>query len=609
MIRVGYNTKKNNLAVEFPYDKELVDIIQTLPSRQYNKKYRLWEVPLLDLPILGAEIAPYLKRKGEKAIISDEVRKRYDILIEHYKQLKALSLLEDVEYYSPGLRESVKLYPFQRVGAKYLEESKRALLAMDMGLGKTIMALSAASNLLLQNKIKKPLIICPASLKFNWAIEIAKFTNYSYTMINGDAKQRQKQYTNSSDFTIMNYDLLRNDIEIVQELPWDLVIADEIQRAKNYTTAISRNIRTLQPEYIFGLTGTPIENDIMDFFTIMRFINTKVLGSNGMYFKERYCNVDSWGKILGYRQDRYYELDRKTSYCMIRRKKRDVLKDLPEKTVNNYYISLNPEERRVYNEHKRRVVNDLEGGANQNSINVLTQIVFLREICDSINLVQESPNIVSSKLNELNNILADLPPESKVVIFTEYERMAQIIENNINYGSVHLHGGVKNDCRLERELEKQIKKDNPGLEGRELDLKIHESKQSAICQNCPYFKDDSLCNTRKKIVSKFNVDKDTRVFISTNAGKEGLNLQVANIVINFDLSFNPAVNEQRIARIDRIGQESDRITVINLICSDTIEERILKTLEEKQDLFDRVIDKTDKDVLKRFATVDLMALV
>jgi SNF2 family DNA or RNA helicase len=506
------------------------------------------------------------------------------------------------------LKDGVNLYPFQKVAAEYLEQSNRALLAMDMGLGKTITALAATSNLLESKKVKKPLIICPATLKFNWAIEIAKFTNYSYTMIDGDAKSRQKKYNNSSDFTIMNYDLLRHDIEFIQEIGWDLIIADEIQRAKNYNTEISKNIRLLQPEHIFGLTGTPLENSIIDLFTIMRFINSKMFGNNGMYFKQRYCDIDSWGKILGYRHDRDYELDRKTSYFMIRRKKRDVLKDLPEKTINNYYITLSAEERKVYNETKKRVISEINRSP-ENAINVLSQIVFLREICDSINLITPSHKVVSAKLDELKVILSDLPPESKVVIFTEYERMAQIIEAGISQQSVHLHGGIKNECRLEKELEKKVKQENKGLVGRELDLKIHEETKNAVCKNCPYFNDLEKCNTRKKVISKFNDDPEVKVLISTNAGKEGLNLQVANVLINFDLSFNPAVNEQRIARVDRIGQKSENITIINLVCVDTIEERILKILDEKQALFDKVIDKTDRDTLKRFNAQQLVELV
>lgn len=617
MIEIGIN-QDDKLVVRFSYDKELVEILHLLPSRNFNKKTKLWEVPLLDLPILRDTLEPYVTRHGAKVILTDGARQKYLQALEYQKNLQGIAALTDFDYKAVGLKDKVVLYPFQKVGATYLEQAKKALLAFDMGLGKTIIAISASAKLMNDGKVTKPLIICPSSLKYNWAIELAKFTDFSYTVIEGDAKARKKRYHNSSDFTIVNYDLLRHDITEINKIEWDLVIADEIQRAKNYTTAISRNIRTIQPEYIFGLTGTPIENEIMDLFTIMRFINPAMLGSNGMYFKERYCVTDSYGGIRSYRDDRHHEIDRKTSFFMIRRKKRDVLDDLPEKIVKFYHVTLSAQERAIYNEHKNQVRQtfgdvDLSQTVGDNtSASILTQVVYLREICDSINLVEPQEEIVSSKLDELKNILSDIPTENKIVIFTEYERMAQIIENNVPYRSVHLHGGVKNECRLEKELEKDIKKQNKDLEGRDLDLKIHEAKQGSECKNCPYFKDDNLCNTRKKIISKFNDEPDIRLFISTNAGKEGLNLQVAPVVINYDMSFNPAVNEQRIARIDRIGQKSDKILVINLICHDTIEEKILRILEDKQALFDKVIDKVDKndkDVLKKMTIEDLVQLM
>ena len=953
MIRIGIN-KNKKLVVDFQYSKELVDIMHELPSRAFNKKTKYWEIPLIDLPILRDVLEPYVKKNGIKPTLTDSAREEYLKLIKSYNNLKEIAELSDLDYKTVGLKKDVQLYPFQKVGVKFLEEAKRGLLALDMGLGKansinsklltpngwvrmgdikiedevfgsdgiphkvigvfpqgvqkcyqvkftddsmsectgehlwniqspcqklrktgyktvqlkdfkndlhdkngntkwfipmvkpiqfnkqtlpidpyilgaligdgslhsgsielssidkfmvnefnrilskkckvetvgygsnriynidknkynikkeidllklnvlsynkfipdiykfssikqriallqglmdtdggvdtrkdgivisytttseklcddiqflieslggkarkssriptytylgkkkkgriayrlnislpnniipfrlprkfkaytprtkyqpyrgvesvryigkkecqcilidshdhlyvtdhcilthnTIISLSATSSLLKQKKIKKPLIICPASLKFNWAIEIAKFSKYSYTLVGGTAKQRKEQYQNDSDFTIMNYDLLRFDIDIIKKIGWDLIIADEIQRAKNYTTAISKNIQKLKPEYVFGLTGTPIENSIMDLFTIMKFIDLNMFGSNGKYFKDRYCHVDGWGRILEYRNDRHHEIDRKTSYFMMRRKKRDVLKDLPEKTVSFHYVMLDEEERRVYNDYKRRVTDDLRSESGR-SIDVLSQIVFLREICDSINLVEPQENIVSSKLEELKTILPELPEDSKVVIFTEYERMAQIIENNIPYLSVHLHGGIKSECRLEKEVEKKIKKENKNIIGKELDIMIHEEKQKSTCLNCAYYNNKEECNSRKKIVSKFNHDPDVKVFISTNAGKEGLNLQIANVVINYDLSFNPAVNEQRIARIDRIGQKSENILVINMVCLDTIEQKILKTLEEKQGLFNKVIDKTDKDILKRMGVQDLIELL
>jgi len=600
MIRIGIN-KKGKLVVDFRYSKELVDLMHELPSRAFNADTKYWEVPLIDLPILRDTLQPYVTKHNIKPLLTDGAREGYLALVQKYKELSDLAVLNDIDYKTVGLKKSVKLYPFQKVGAQFLEESKKGLLAMDMGLGKSITSITAASKLMKDKKVKKPLIICPSTLKFNWAIEIAKFSNYSYTVIGGIAKDRKKQYKNNSDFTIMNYDLLRYDIKEIKKVKWDLIIADEIQRAKNYTTATSKNIRTLHPEYVFGLTGTPIENSIMDLFTIMRFINPDMFGSNGMYFKQRYCQTDGWGKIMEYRNDRHHEVDRKTSYFMMRRKKRDVLDDLPEKTVSFHYVTLNDQERRVYQDYKTRPA--------EKGIDILAQIVYLREICDSINLVEPAEEIVSSKLAELNSLLPELPEDSKVVIFTEYERMAQIIENNIPYQSVHLHGGVKNDCRLEKEVEKEVKSNNKGIKGKELDLKIHAEKQRAICMNCPYYKDDEACNSRKKIISKFNDDPNVKVFISINAGKEGLNLQVANVVINYDMSFNPAVNEQRIARIDRIGQKSDNILVINMVCLDTIEERMQKTLEEKQDLFNKVIDKTERDTLNRLGVEELTKLM
>jgi SNF2 family DNA or RNA helicase len=536
-------------------------------------------------------------------------RRSYRLNISLPEQIQPFRLPRKLILYTPR----TKYQPYRGIkSVKYIGKKECQCISVDSPdhlyvtdhcilTHNTITAIAASARLMHQQKVKKPLIICPASLKFNWAIEIAKFSDYSYTIVGGEAKNRLQLYHNDSDFTIMNYDLLRLDIETIKNIEWDLIIADEIQRAKNYATAISKNIRRLQPEYIFGLTGTPIENDIMDLFTIMRFINPEILGNNGIYFKERYCEVDGYGKILDYKEDTAHEIDRKTSFFMMRRRKRDVLDDLPEKTTNFYYIHLNKEERKIYNEYKKNIAS--------NPMDVLAQIVYLREICDCINLVTPQTKIISSKLEELKNILNDLPPDAKVVIFTEYARMAKIIEDHIPLQSVHLHGGVKNECRLEKEVEKKVRAENKDLKGKDLDLKIHGQKLTAVCKNCPYYNDDIACSSRKKIISKFNEEPNVRAMISTNAGKEGQNFQVASYVINFDMSFNPAVNEQRIARIDRIGQKSDHIFVINLVCVDTIEERILRILEEKQDLFNRVIDKTEKDTLKRLGIQELVSLL
>jgi SNF2 family DNA or RNA helicase len=342
-----------------------------------------------------------------------------------------------------------------------------------------------------------------------------------------------------------------------------------------------------------GLTGTPIENDLLDLFTLMKFLDPSLYGKNITPFTGRYCTLDYFGRIDHGRYRNLQEINKKLSFSMIRRRKRDVLTELPEKTINHFYINLSAEEMKKYKEIKSGILEDIESGKIKN-IAAIAQVTYLRQVCDALNLVVESKKLSSSKFEELKQIIKDLPKESKIVLFTQYERMAKLIEDNIGYKCVHLHGGVKSECKWENEIEEETIEKNKKMDQKDLDVLVYENKLKAICQNCPYYNDSSKCHTRKKIVSQFNNEEDIKIFISTDAGKAGLNLQTANVVINYDLSFNPAVNEQRIARIDRIGQKSSKILVINFVCVDTIEEKVLRILEKKQKLFDEVIDNLDE---------------
>ena len=608
-IKLGTNNK--DILLEFPYNEEILNVIRKLPTREYDKKNRFWKIPILDLPIFRDEIGPLVEKLGIKFRMHPQAEKIYLDTLSFYRATSEIAKKTDSDFPIVGLKDNFQHYHFQRVGAEFLYTIKRGLLAFDMGTGKTLVSLSAASRLIQEGKVKRILVICPASLKYNWALEIAKFSNYTYTVVGGDKKERELAYAKNTNFVIMNYDLLRLDIKTILDQEWDLVIADEIQRAKNYTTAINKNIRKIQPEYIFALTGTPIENSIMELFTIMRFINPKMFGSNAMYFRDRYCVTDGFHKITGHMN--LSEIDRKLSFIMIRRKRREVLSELPEKSVNNYYVTLSKEERKLYNEYKQGLVADIQTGTMKH-VDILARITYLREICDCMNLLQPIMGKVnSSKLEELNRILRDMPPDYKVVLFTQYERMAKIIEANIPYKSVHLHGGVKNTCKVEKDIETRIKKENKDssvkLVDQELDLKIHAEKQNMTCQSCPYYNNDAECLSRKKITAKFINEKDIKVMISTDAGKEGNNWQAANVIVHYDMSFNPAVNDQREARIDRIGQQADNIFVINLICEDTIEERIISILESKKDIFNRLIDRSDLDIIKRMDQQTLLSLI
>ena len=537
-------------------------------------------MPVIDLFIL----IKILRQDGYGANITKKAKAYYLEVISRYEENSALSQLKDVEYEPRGM--TIQMYPFQKVSANYLNKVENAILGLDMGLGKSPTSMASASDSIIDNGWRNNLIIVPASLKYGWAIELAKFSKYSYTVISGDARLRKKLYHNNSDFTIVNYDLIWRDWELFKDIEWDLVLADEIQRIKNHKTAAHKTINKIVCKRKVGLTGTVLENGLMDLFNVMKFINKDIFGTNALTFKARYCTLDGWGNITGYQN--LDEIVKKLTYVMLRRRKRDVLDDLPEKTVKDVFVEMSDVERKVYAEIKNGILEDIKSGKIR-KIDILTRIVYLRQACDCLNLVQENPKVISAKLDELTEILEELDGE-KVVIFSEYERMTKIMEDNLAHKSVRLHGGVKNECKWEKEIEKAAKVESKDLSDTKRDLYIHEKKLGAVCKNCPYYKNDTDCLTRKKIIYKFNNDPSVKLFISTNAGKEGLNLQTASVIINYDLSFNPATNEQRIARIDRIGQKSEKILVINLICRNSIDEKVKGVSGDKQALFDLIVD-------------------
>jgi len=589
MFLIDVHTDEDYFAAKFEFSQVLVDAIKTLPNRVFMKKEGLWAFPVVDLFILK-KIA---KAMGVEVKVTPEANKRYKKLSDSLAALKTLSDAKDSDHTVDGLRDEVKLYDFQKVGVHFLDTVQSGLMGYDMGLGKTPIGISVVSNAIQRFGAKKALIVVPASMKYQWGYQIAKFSGYSYTMVAG--KDREELYKKNTNFIIVNYDLLWRDIDIIKDMEWDIVICDEIQRARNFRTDTFKALNKLKCKRRIGLTGTPIENDLMDLFTIMKFLNPKVFGTNPFPFINRYCTLDFFGRIDHSKYKNLDEINKKLSYSMIRRRKREVLDELPEKVVNHIYINLNPTERKKYKEIKNGILEDIKTGKIKN-VAALAQTVYLRQICDALNLVVEKDKIVSSKLEEVKKIVAELPKDSKIIIFTQFERMAKIIEDNIGMKSVHLHGGIASDCRWEREIEKDTIKENKGMNQRDLDVLVYEEKLKSQCAACPYYNDDEKCNTRKKIQAKFQNEDDIRLFISTNAGASGLDLQVASVLINYDMSFNPAVNEQRIARIDRMGQKAEKILIINLVCLDTIEEKVLKITEKKQKLFDEVIDnKLDED--------------
>jgi SNF2 family DNA or RNA helicase len=434
------------------------------------------------------------------------------------------------------------LYPYQAVGTLFLAFTERALLADDMGLGKTAQALAAAELLKEWHNINRVLVITPASVKFQWGKEIERFSDESYVVVGGTKAKRQAQYETGAFFTIINYELVLRDLDHIHALGADLVVLDEAQRIKNWRAKTSQALKELPRPYAFVLTGTPLENRLEELYSIVEFLDDKLLGPPWQFIA-RHIIKDDWGGIIGYRD--LEGVRRAIAPILLRRRKADVLQQLPERIDNDFWLEMDTEQERLYRPLEK-ALNELlrlpEWGPAENAA-ALSLIGRLREAATAAQLV--NPEVrSSSKLRELPALVGEIAAEGhKMLVFSQWERMTRYAEEVLKgegFKSVRLHGGL-------------------GM------------------------------RARQRVIEQFTGDPNTLLFISTDAGGLGLNLQAASFVINLDLPWNPARVEQRIGRAHRIGQ-TNPVNVINMITMNSIEQRVLEVLYQKQALFEEILD-------------------
>ena len=442
---------------------------------------------------------------------------------------------------------SASLYPYQEEGMLHLAFQQRAILADEMGLGKTIQAIAAAELLRRQNNIERVLIVCPASLKGEWEEQIAKFTPLPTQIIRGMRPDRIAAYRKPSFFYIANYEQVRSDLKELQEiLAPDLLILDEAQRIKNWQTKTASSVKKLQTPYAFVLTGTPIENRIDDIYSIMQVIDPQIFGPLFRFNREFY-KLDEKGKPLGYKN--LAELHRRLHPVLLRRLKGDVEEQLSERTINNFFVKMTSEQSNRYQEYSDRVAR-ITSILKRRPLTA-DESKQLQQFLACMRMIADTPYILDPecrdcpKLEELEEILYEIcqNPDNKVIIFSEWERMLSLIKEHLEKNRIAFawHTGS-----------------------------VHQDK-------------------RREEIKRFKEDPACRFFLTTDAGSTGLNLQVANTVINVDLPWNPAKLEQRIARAWRKHQ-TRAVQVINLVCEDSIEHRMLAVLDQKQQLATGVLD-------------------
>ncbi|HEX5553894.1 MAG TPA: DEAD/DEAH box helicase [Chitinophagaceae bacterium] len=444
------------------------------------------------------------------------------------------------------------LFPYQQEGVRFAAFRDGAIIADEMGLGKTIQAIATAVMKKKLFDFEKCLIICPASLKEQWKKEIEKFCFEEAVIVEGIPEQRREIYRDSTAyFIIANYETVLRDVTEMNRMQPGFIILDEAQRIKNFSTITAQNIKKLEKKHALVITGTPIENKITDLYSVTQFVDPRFLAPLWEFsYQHCYFDESKKDKITGYYN--LQQLKERLKPILIRREKRKVIKELPQITELTVPVNMHSAQADYHDSFALGVAKILR--KKYLSPFDLQRLMLLlnnmRMVCNSSYLIDKE-TYHSPKLDELKYILTEKldvhHKDSKIIIFSEWVTMLNLIgkmlrENHIGYAQLSGKVAVKN---------------------------------------------------RGKLVQKFETDPNCKVFLSSEAGGSGLNLQVADTVINFELPWNPAKKNQRIGRIDRLGQRAKQLTVINLITRNSFETKIASGLTLKQNLFDGILS-TDK---------------
>jgi superfamily II DNA or RNA helicase len=437
-----------------------------------------------------------------------------------------------------------ELLPYQLDGIAFAAGAGRAILADDMGLGKTVQGIGMAEFLIREAGIRKVLVICPASVKSQWRGEVHRFSDRECRLVLGSADERATQYESDCTFTICNYEQVLRDVSAIERVNWDLIILDEGQRIKNWEAKTTRIVKSLRSQFALVLSGTPLENRLDDLFSVVGFIDDRRLGPAFRFFN-RHRVADEKGKVLGYRD--LDVLRKNLEPVLLRRTRSSVMEDLPPRTTEIVRIPATDEQLGI-DGAQMMIVSSIVKKKYLSEMDLLRlqkALLLARMNADSTVLVDKREPGYSSKLDRLAELLEELSQEDgrKIVLFSEWTTMLGLIEQILT--------------RL-------------GVSYARLDGSVPQKK-------------------RQELVRRFQDDPECRLFITTNAGSTGLNLQAANTVINVDLPWNPAVLEQRVARAHRMGQKNP-VHVYVLVTEGTLEEKMLTTLSGKHQLFLAALD-------------------
>ena len=514
-----------------------------------------WALPLSRLGDVGP-LAAAAQSAGHELRVGDDVWAFIAQLRDAQARQQTLAQAYPKGVHDKALHKLLKarLYPYQVEGALFAARVGRVLLGDEMGLGKTVQAIAAAELMALHFGVQRVLVVCPTSLKHQWKAEFLRFGERPAQVIHGLRAQRQTQFTEDTFCRIVNYEMLARDADLIAAWGPELVIADEAQRVKNWNTIAARALKRIDSPYALVLTGTPLENRLEELISIVQFVDQHRLGPTWQLL-DKHQTRDDAGRVIGYRA--LNSIQQTLAPLMLRRRKAEVLAQLPERVDSRLFVPLTPQQRHHHDQNGDIVARIVQRWRKTGFLSDVDQrrltcaLQNMRMVCNSTFLLDHQTDH-GNKTGELLTLLDEWleDPAAKVVVFSQWRGTHEIIQRRLAgrpWGHVLFHGGV------------------PGEQ-------------------------------RGALVERFHNDAQCRIFLSTDAGGVGLNLQhAAALVVNMDMPWNPAVLEQRIGRVHRMGQ-SRGVQVVNLIGQGCIEEGMLGLLTFKKSLFEGVLDGGASDI-------------
>lgn len=692
----------NYLIIDFPFDRNIVNMVKKVEGAEWDKSIeKKWTVPRSSYKSLASVFGSQIVWKSQ-----EELRQSaQDLTIKE-------ETLDDVLNRVPSNVETpfmkIEPYDFQKLMVAWgiTKKGKKAriyggLLGDLMGLGKTIQALAFSGYLKYNDvpdlpRVKRVLIICPATLKMQWGQEIERFTNERYVMIDGGKgknawKKRVEQYemAQSEDimYTIVNYELLFQkerlgkeevkkgwkketktvwgdyiDLNCIIENNYDMIVIDEAQRMRNPETETFKAINEIQqPKVRLLMTGTPIEKDLQNIFPLMDYLSPNILTNDQYNFQERRSLFNDKYLVMGWNEyalrasrgktkipeikgvKNVGMLKKAVSPYMLRRTTEDVSDEMPEATENLVVVDWEKDQRQLYDHIQDTLIrcheaiaeaiakdNEEERIKAENEMNAM--MMYMLETCDTPELLLMSDSTLAQrrlkevkpfktymekikdihsskisvkekekqlqklkpgwlmppKLERLNEMVSDITIENeqKVVIFSKFERMTQIIQRelhkklNLNANGkpkkdqvriVMYTGGTDKGCMWKEKLNKE------GASSEELD-----------CNVCPF---NARCKSRTKSAWYFQNDPNTKVLIATDAANYGVNLQAGRYLVNYDLPDSYSVYAQRNGRIRRLGSAHETVYIYNLVTAEGIDEKKYYKILKQKEIIDQVVEK------------------